>query len=143
MGFIGNFFKKKEINIPQKPSIENVEGYILWLLEHGEQWKNIKNLTIRCGFPYDKLIPVIVEGVKSELNKYQDAYALLDRRVEFGEGYEKGAEAIEKRGGISQSPSEVIGPFVYVCAMMVILPHFIHYKFGLDLPKDVLEWRPC
>ena len=127
-------FKK----VPQRPSIDDEQAFIEWMIRYDDQFKLFRKMV---GKNLDGIIRAASQAIILEINKHRAGEALLNRLVTISEHYQTIMSLIDKRGGVLNSPLEMQAVFYDCVTKMTIIPYFIKYKYGLSLPFDIEELR--
>jgi len=118
---------------PKRPSIEDEEEFIIWILKYYDA-PDLRLLRKAFRFKLNYFIKMLAEDIIKNLNEHKDGYDLLDFLAEVQEHYVKIISFIDKRGCFYESPHELQSAYLQLTAKMVILPYLIKYKYNIDIP---------
>ena len=135
------FFQRTK-NRPQRPGIDKEHDFIVWLLKYYDA-PDMKLL--RQFFPKstrEKGIEALAGHAMRKLDEYKDGESLMDFVADTHEGYVELRVALDKRGGFWRVPKELQAAFIQVITLLVTLPYFIKYKYGVDVALPVFFKLP-
>jgi hypothetical protein len=76
---------------------------------------------------------MLAEDILVKINEQKSGFDLMDYIAEVHEHYITIVSLIDKRGGFSQSPTEIQSAYLQLTAKLVTIPYFIKYKYKLDI----------
>ena len=119
----------------------NEKEFIKWMLRYDDELEYYRN-----AFKQEHLDTVFENTatliIEKDLNRYKTGYELFDRLSQTDNVLQNElGPIIQKRGGIEYCPKEIKNAFLDVTAKLIILPYFIKYKYGLDLPSNIFKLK--
>lgn len=128
-------FFKKIYTKPTRPSIDNEKEFIIWILKHYDA-PDLKLLRRAFHLKLDYFINMLAEDILVKINEHKIGFDLMDYIAEVHEHYITIVSLIDKRGGFSQSPTEIQSAYLQLTAKLVTIPYFIKYKYKLDIDLE-------
>ena len=144
---MGFFDKKNSNNNSQRnmptPPIKNEKDFIEWMLRNDEELEMFRALIPKKNI--DLVVNSTVKEIMRELSEFPNGIALMNKLGVIGEYYQSTLmPMINDRGGIQSLPScpeEIIIVFLSCITKFTILPYFIYYKYGKNLPLDIFPLK--
>lgn len=127
--------KKNKVERAQRPSVEELNGFVEWLLRYGEDFAVFRQ-TLRGSV--NNFVDTYTRRISQDLEDCADEARLTDRiNQTCGEYTEQFKSLVDTAGGIQNLPSHIYDKVFPMLVEMRLLMYVRDHKYHADLTPEM------